>query len=61
LLLLHVYGLFICLEIGNNLSSYKAVFSMNMSRFYTFCSDDSWFVNEIHAAMMQFRLIVRLI
>jgi len=27
----------------------------------TFRSDESWFVNEIHAAMTQFRLIVRLI
>jgi len=34
LLLLYVYELFICLEIGNNLSHYKVVFSMNMSHFY---------------------------
>jgi len=27
----------------------------------TFRSDDSWFVNEKHAAVTQFRLIVRLI
>jgi len=33
---------------------------MNVSRFY-FRSDDSWFVNEKHAAMTQFRLIIRLL
>jgi len=59
LLLPYVYGLFICLENGNNLSDYKVVFSMNIVS--TFHSDDSWFVNEIHAAMTKFRLIIRLI
>jgi len=34
LLLLHVYGLSICLEIGKNLSRYKVTFSINMTRFY---------------------------
>ena len=34
LLLLHIYRLFICLEIRNNLPRYKVVFSKNLSRFY---------------------------
>jgi len=52
--------LFACLEVGNNLSSYNAVFSMKMSRFYTIRTDDAWLVNEMHAVMVQVRLIVRL-
>jgi len=49
------------LEVGNNLSGYNIVFSMNIENISTFRSDYALCVNEMHAVTKQFRLFVRLL